>query len=82
MSSTNQPATRQDVEEIVTKSINGAATSITTQILTAVGEQFDAVNDRIDEVEENLGERIDKLDRKFTGVTDQLADRVGAKLKS
>lgn len=65
MSSNDQPATKVDVEEIVTRVIKGA----TTEILTAVGDQLNTMNDDIDQ-------RFDQLERKVDNITDDLTTRV------
>ncbi|MEK7561952.1 MAG: hypothetical protein AAB541_03770 [Patescibacteria group bacterium] len=72
MNSGDQPATKGDVEEIVTRVV----TKATSEILTAVGEQLNTVNDQIDEVEDNLGSKIDKLELKVNNVTDDHEIRI------
>ncbi|OGL39983.1 hypothetical protein A3J32_03035 [Candidatus Saccharibacteria bacterium RIFCSPLOWO2_02_FULL_46_7] len=54
MKQADQPATRGDVQEIVTKIVTVAIDSSTKQILGAVGDQFEIVNDRLDGIENQL----------------------------
>lgn len=54
MSRDDQPATRGDVKEIVTQVVTRAIDGSTKQILNAVGDQFDILNDRLDGVENQL----------------------------
>lgn len=76
----NTPATKSDVEdaireitpgivtEIVTKVVTNATDASTTQILGAVGDQFDIVNDRLDNLEATTGRietRLENVDRKL-----------------
>ncbi len=72
MNSNPQPATKGDVEEIVTRVV----TKATSEILSAVGDQINVVGDRIDEVEDNLGAKIDKLELKVDNVTDDHEVRI------
>lgn len=69
MNDDNQPATKADVEEIVTKAIDvtvpgivsGIVEDATDKILGAVGDQLQTMNSDIDERFDELDERFDRL---------------------
>lgn len=50
----SSPATKSDVEEIVGRVATKVVGEAKTEILSAVGDQFDIVNDRLDGVENQL----------------------------
>lgn len=56
MNRDNTPATKTDVEEIVTQVVTKVVGNAKTEILSAVGDKFEIVNDRLDNVEDRLEE--------------------------
>ncbi len=58
MNQSDKPASRADVEEIITKAVGNA----TSQILTAVGDQFTIVIDQLDEIGTDTTHIKNKLD--------------------
>ncbi len=72
MNNDDKPATRGDVEEIVTRVVDGA----TTKILSSTGDQLQVMNDDIDERFDKVDERFDRLERKFDNSTDDHEVRI------
>lgn len=62
MSSNDQPATKVDVEEIVERVVTKSIGATTTQILTSVGDQFDPINDQLEEIRVDVRHIRNKLD--------------------
>ncbi len=68
MNQADQPATRGDVEEIVGRVVTKVVDGAKTEILSAVGDQFEIVNDRLDNLEATTGRietRLENVDRKL-----------------
>ncbi|MEK7096186.1 MAG: hypothetical protein AAB896_02785 [Patescibacteria group bacterium] len=70
------PATKADVEDaireitpgIVTEIVTTVVKTATTEILSAAGDQFEIVNDRLDNLEATTGRietRLENVDRKL-----------------
>lgn len=72
MNQSDQPATRADVEEIVERIVTKSVGSATTQILTAVGDQFSVVIDQLDSVDSH----INRLENKVNNVSDDHEVRI------
>lgn len=79
MSKDDQPATRADVKQIVKEVV----TASTKQILDAVGDQFDSVNEHLDGMENQLDiiETDASHARNISQATSDRTDRLEKRVK-
>lgn len=80
MNPDDKPATKSDVidaiKEITPGIVQEIVTDATDNILTAVGDQLNVVNNRIDELDDKLTDKIEGLERKVDTVLDDHEVRI------